>query len=121
MTLERERVRTTAITTPVHFVYETIVGVIGAVAGAIGAWMYYAPTAGTLSLFGWEWDVANLAEGWPLSLMIGGGLLLFGAFAVAAQKMYTRDGELTAGSVANGLLALAALAGAVTYALIWIF
>jgi hypothetical protein len=99
---------------------EWVTGAVGAIAALIGGWMYYAPSDGTLSLFGWDWDVADLADAWPFSLMIGGGVLLAAAFGLFAVKMYRRHDEITAPVTIGGLLALAAVAGAIVYLLIWI-
>jgi hypothetical protein len=100
---------------------EWIVGVVGALAAVIGGWMYYGPSDNTLSLFGWDWDVADLADAWPFSLMIGGGVLLAAAFAWFATKTYRRDDGITTPVAVGSVLSLAALAGAIVYLLIWIF
>lgn len=125
MTMLEQRRQTTPTPTPsptpvVGHMTEWITGAVGAIAALIGGWMYYAPSDGTLSLFGWDWDVANLADAWPFSLMIGGGVLLAAAFGVFAAKMYRRHDEITAPVTIGGILSLAALAGAVVYLLIWI-
>jgi hypothetical protein len=56
-------------------VVTTILAVAGIVAAALGAWMYWGPDAGTLTLYGWTWNVADLSELWAPFLMIGGGLV----------------------------------------------
>ncbi|MGD2103260.1 MAG: hypothetical protein PVG83_13600 [Acidimicrobiia bacterium] len=52
-----------------------ILGAIGIVAAAIGAWLEFGPDGGTLTLFSWTWNVADLSTLWAPFLMIGGGLL----------------------------------------------
>ena len=49
--------------------------VIGVVAAALGAWMEWGPTDGTLNLFGWTWNVADLSSLWAPFLMIAGGVI----------------------------------------------
>lgn len=53
----------------------TIVAVVGILAVALGLWMEYWTDAGTMTLFGWTWDVADLSDLWAPLLMLVGGLL----------------------------------------------
>lgn len=55
--------------------YAAFAAVVGVVAGLIGAWMAFWADAGTISVFGWTWEVSGLADGWAPFLMIAGGFL----------------------------------------------
>lgn len=55
-------------------VITTIMAVVGLIAIAIGAFIEFAPSNGTLRLFGWTWSVAEISDLWAPWLMIGGGL-----------------------------------------------
>jgi hypothetical protein len=88
-------------------VITAILAVAGIVAAALGAWMYWGPEAGTLTLFGWTWNVADLSELWAPFLMIGGGL-------VAALSMgieTARDWEAEHSGWLIGLESLVTVAG----------
>lgn len=128
MTILEQRRETTPTPSPtprgvpvISHVTEWVAGVLGAIAALIGGFLYYGPSDGTLSLFGWDWDVADLADAWPFSLMIGGGVVMAAAFGWFATKMYRRDDAITTSVAVGGVLSLAALAGAAVFALIWIF
>jgi hypothetical protein len=107
--LEREK-RTEITRTPVRHVTEWVLGLAGVVAAAVGAWMYYVPT---------DWFLGNLVEGWYLGMFAGAGLLLFAAFAVLTRKAYVVHRDWTATAVWAAGFAIAALAGAVVFGLIW--
>lgn len=92
-------------------VTEWVMGIFGLLAAAVGAWMYYVPT---------DWFLGGLAEGWYLGMFTGAGVLLTGAFGFATAKIRSDETAWTTRSVLTALLAVAALAGAVTFALIWI-
>lgn len=80
MTLLQERMRTEITRTPVvRHVTEWVTGVVGALAAAVGAYMYYAPT---------DWFLGDLAESWYLGMFTGAGILLAAAFGVFARKAY---------------------------------
>ena len=112
MTLMQERTRTEITRTPVvRHVTEWVVGGIGALAAAVGAYTYYAPA---------NWYLANLAEGWYLGMFVGAGLLLAAAFGVVARKAFVTDRSWTAQAMLTTGLAILALAGAATFAAIWI-
>lgn len=49
--------------------------VVGIVAVALGAWLAFGPDNGTLTIFGWTWNVADLSDLWAPFLMIGGGVV----------------------------------------------
>jgi hypothetical protein len=107
---ERERTEITRMTTRGH-VTEWWLAVVGLVAAAVGTYMYYAPS---------NWYLANLVEGWYLGMFIGAGLLLATGFGIFARKAFLDDQGWTT-RVTTGLVALGlALAGAITFALIWI-
>lgn len=52
-----------------------LLAVVGIVAAALGAWMEWGPDNGTLTLFDWTWNVANLSNLWAPFLMISGGVI----------------------------------------------
>ena len=106
---------------PARFTSEWVLGTIGAIAALIGAWMFHAPEAGTLTFFAWDWDVATLSEAWPLGLLTIGGLLVAAGFGTMAQKMFYRDDELTLETFAAAAMAVIGTAAVIAYALIWIF
>lgn len=94
------------------YVTEWVIGILGVLTAAVGAWMYYVPT---------DWFLGGLVEGWYLGTFIASGLLFTGAFGLFARKAYVVDQELTMRVSMSTLFAVAALAGAVAFALIWIF
>jgi hypothetical protein len=105
MTLLRDPdVRTSRPAGRRSFTTEWIVGAMGAIAVATGLWTRY----------GLESD---LAEAWPFTAIIAGSLMLFAAFDRAAQKATTPNGK-PATWVA--LAAVASLAVAVAFTLIWL-
>lgn len=101
------------------YALEWVVGIVGALAAAIATWMYYAET-GQVTVFGWTWDLASIATGWMAGVMIGGGVLLSAAFAIAARRTFARDHEMTPAIVTMTVLAVLALAGGLTMGLIWL-
>jgi hypothetical protein len=104
---------TTEITTMPHrsYVTEWVIGIVGAVAAGVGAWMYYVPTT---------WFLGGLAEAWYLGMLTGGTLLLAIAFGLFARSMLREDRVWTTRVTVMTVLAIAAFAGAVAFALIWI-
>lgn len=56
-------------------VVTALLAVAGIVAAAIGAWLEFGPDNGTLTLFNWTWNVADISELWAPFLMIGGGIV----------------------------------------------
>jgi hypothetical protein len=113
VTLLQEKLRTEITRTPVmsHFT-EWVFGVIGVMAAAVGAYMYYAPT---------NWILSGLVEHWYFGMFTGAGVLLAIAFGVYARKAFLDDKRYSVRVVTGVVLAVAALAAAVTFALIWIF
>lgn len=120
MTILEKKTPTQMMREPLAHMVEWIVGVVGAVAAAVGLWMYHGPADGMLRLFGLEWDVSTLAEAWPFSLIVVGGLMLASAFAIFSSREYTHHGEGDVRVWTGSILSVLALAGAVTYLLIWL-
>ncbi|MGH8928356.1 MAG: hypothetical protein ACRDWH_08400, partial [Acidimicrobiia bacterium] len=110
-TLLQEQARREITRTPIrHHVTEWVLGVIGALAAAVGAYLYYAPA---------DWFLAGVAEAWYLGLFVGAGLFLATALGVLARKVFIEhQGWMIQSMVYTGL-ALLALAGAVFFAVIW--
>jgi hypothetical protein len=73
--------------------------------------MYYVPTT---------WFLGGLAEAWYFGMFIAAGLLLAAAFGRLARVAYVDDREFTIPVVVSTVLAVAALAGAITFAVILI-
>jgi predicted outer membrane lipoprotein len=73
--------------------------------------MYYVPT---------DWFLGGSAEAWYFGLFIGAGVLLAAAFGLFAQKAFVDDHMFTTRVTVATVLALVALAGAVTFAVILI-
>lgn len=99
---------------------ERIIGLVGAVAAMVGLWVFYAPAGGTLSVFFWEFDVATMAEAWPLALVTIGGMIAAVGFGVDAFKAFTQEPRFTREMLAAGVLAGLGLGVFVIYGLIWI-
>ena len=90
---------------------EWAIGIAGVLAAGLGAWMYYVPTT---------WFLGGLAESWYLGLFVGAGVLLAAAFGLFARGMLKEDRAWTARVIAMTALAVLAVAGAVTFGLIWL-
>ena len=90
---------------------EWVLGIAGVLAAGVGAWMYYVPT---------DWFLGGLVEGWYFGMFITAGLLLTAAFGLFARMSYVDDPAWKMRVVVPTLLAIAALGGAITFALIWI-
>lgn len=97
-----------------------VVGLVGLVAAILGVLMYYAPAAGTMTLLFWEWSIAEMATAWPFSLIIGGSVLVLATSAYGAVRVYD-EMRSNAYAITLSLLAVASLAVAVFYSLVWIF
>jgi hypothetical protein len=110
LTLERERTEITRAPVASH-VIEWVTGIVGAVAAAAGAYLYYAPT---------DWFLGDVAESWAFGLFTGAGILLATAFGVFARKVYLEDRYMSGRVMVATVLSVAAIAGAVIFALIWI-
>jgi hypothetical protein len=112
VTLLMENERTEITRTPaVRHVTQWVTGVMGAVAAAIGAYVYYAPT---------DWFLGDVAESWAFGLFTGAGILLATAFGVFARKAYLEDRYRSGRVMVATVLSVVAVAGAVTFALVWI-
>lgn len=108
MTILQERPRMEVTRMPSRtFFTEWVMGIVGALAAGIGAWMYYVPNS---------WFLGGLVEGWPFGMFIGAGMLLAVAFGIFARKAYRDDRGFTTQVTVTTMLALAALAGAVVFA-----
>jgi hypothetical protein len=93
------------------YITEWILGVGGVLTAGIGAWMYYVPT---------DWFIGGLAEAWYFGMFIAAGLLLAAAFGRFAQVTYADNREWTTPVIVSTVLALAALGGAIAFAVILI-
>ena len=113
VTLLQERMRTeiTRVPAVTRHITEWVLGVVGVLAAAVGAYMFYAPA---------NWVLAGLAESWYLGMFVGAGLFLAAAFGVFARRMYLADRSWTTQVVFSTGLMVLALAGAATFAVIWI-
>ena len=96
--------RTTPPDTGRSFLIEWLLGAVGAITAGVGLWMRY----------GLE---SEMAEAWPFLAIIVGSLVLFVAFDRLAQKLTTPTGRPTTWVA---LAALASLAVAVVFLLIWL-
>jgi hypothetical protein len=90
---------------------EWTLGIVGVLAAGVGAWMYFVPT---------DWFLGGLVEGWYFGLFIAAGLLLATAFGLFARIAYVDDRDYTTRVVLPALVGLAAVAGAIAFALILI-
>lgn len=93
------------------YVLELILGIAGVLAAGVGAWMYYVPA---------DWFLGGLVEGWYFGMFIAAGLLLAAAFGLFARMAYVDHRAMTAGAVVATVAALAALGGAIAFAVILI-
>jgi hypothetical protein len=98
----------------------TVVGIVGLVAALLGLWMYYAPATGILTLFAWEWTVAEIATAWPFALIIAGSLGVVVVSAYAAITLFDKESNDVFPVMAT-ILAVAAFAMALYYSIVWIF
>ena len=93
------------------YVTDWVIGIVGVLAAGVGAWMYYVPTT---------WFLGGLAEGWYLGMFVGAGVLLAAAFGLFARGMLREDRVWTTRVIVMTILGVLAVAGAVTFGLIWI-
>jgi len=108
---ERYTTEVTRMPTRRSRITEWVFGVAGAVAAGVGAWMYYVPT---------DWFLGGLVEEWYLGLFIGAGLLLTAAFGLFARIAYVDDPGWDVRTIVPTVLSVAALAGAIVFAVILI-
>lgn len=114
MTMLQERPTTEVTRTPQSHrprLVEMVVGAIGLLAAAVGAWMYFVPA---------DWFLGGLAEGYHLGMLMGAGLLLAGAFGFSAYQDLEGRSGWTRQAVASTVLALLMLAGGVTAGLVYL-
>lgn len=120
MTQLRENRRIEAPPRPVRHTREVSVGLVGALAAAIGAFLFVGPADGMLRLFWMEFTVADVSEAWPLGLFVVGGLGTFAGFGMLARKLFFRDNEYSMSIVGSAILAAVGLVVALTFAVVWI-
>lgn len=84
-----------------------VIAVLGILAAAIGAFIGFGANEGTLTLFTWTWNVADLSDVLASSLMIGGGVAAAYSMGVEAARDQT---TATVGWLVT-LEAIVALAG----------
>lgn len=90
-----------------------LAAVVGVVAGLIGAWMAFWADAGTMSVFGWTWEVSDLADWWAPFLMIAGGI--FAGVPMGFESAHDYDGPTPRWVVAMEMvITLAAIVSVVT-------
>lgn len=113
MTALRERpvAEVTQMQTRRSRITEWTLGIVGVLAAGVGAWMYYVPT---------DWFLGGLVEGWYFGMFIAAGFLLTAAFGLFARMAYVEDQAYSTRVVVPTVLALAALAGAIAFAVILI-
>ena len=90
---------------------EWVLGISGALAAAVGAWMYYVPA---------DWFLGGLAEAWYFGMFIAAGLLLAAAFGHFARVTYVEDQAWTTQVILATALALVGLGVAITFSVILI-
>ena len=120
MVLVREREQAEAQVRSTGSTLERTVGLLGAIAAMVGLWVFHAPAGGTLTFFIWEFDVATMAEAWPLGLVTVGGLAAAIGFGLDARKAFSQEPRFTREAIAAAVLATLGLIAAITYAVIWI-
>ena len=103
---------TTRAATPMSHVVTAILAIAGIVAAALGTWMAFGPDDGTLTLFNWTWNVADISELWALLLMIIGGAVT--ALAMGFESFKDWEAENRTWLIAlEGLLTIAGIAAIV--------
>lgn len=108
---ERPMAEVTRMPTRRSQITEWTLGIAGVLAAGVGAWMYYVPA---------DWFLGGLVEGWYLGMFVAAGLLLTAAFGLFARVAYVEDRDYSTRVVVSTVIALAALAGAITFAAILI-
>ena len=112
MTMLRERQVVEVTEGPQRFrLTEWVVGIMGLIGAAVGAWMYFVPT---------DWFWGGLEEAWYLAMFTAAGAFLAGAFGLVARRLRLDAPKWTTGAIVAAVLAVAALGGAITFAAIWL-
>jgi hypothetical protein len=106
---ERQMTEVTRMTTRRSHITEWVLGMVGVLATGVGAWMYYVPT---------DWFLGGLVEGWYLGLFVAAGLLLTAAFGLLAWLTYVDDPVWNVRTIVPTVLAIAALGGAIAFAVV---
>jgi hypothetical protein len=99
---------------------EWLMGILGAALAAVAMWVYYGEPSGTIEVFGRQWTISAIDPGWPAATLLMGGFLVATAFGMLANEMFARTGRMTSGAVAATVVALLAIVGSVTMALVWL-
>lgn len=82
---------TTRVSDAGWHVITAIIAVVGIVAAAIGTWLEFGPDNGTLTLFSWTWNVADLSSLWAPFLMITGGLAASVPMGIESMRDWEAD------------------------------
>jgi hypothetical protein len=90
---------------------EWTLGLVGVIAAAVGAWMYYVPA---------DWFLGGLAEVWYLGMFIGAGVLIALAAGIYARQMFRVDQAWSGRVVFATAVAVLALAAAIFFAFVLI-
>ena len=91
---------------------EFTLAILGFLFLAAGAYLLFAPE---------DWWLGDLVEAWHMSAFIIGGVLVMTGLGVYANESYLEDGHWSARVATGAVVALLALASAVTAALLLIF
>ena len=99
---------------------ETILGIVGAIALFLGAFVQFAAENQSIGFFGvWSTRVEDVSEAWKFTLLAGGSLLLGLSFALAALRRSRAGAGATTAATAYAILGVLGLAGAVIFGLLW--
>ncbi len=90
-------------------VVEWTLGIVGLLAAAVGAWMYFVPA---------DWFLGGLAEAWYFGVFIAAAALIAVAATAFARQMFIADHGWTARVITATLVAVLAAAAAVVFAVI---
>jgi hypothetical protein len=104
---------------PVSHAFEIGCAIAGVVSALLGLALRSADSGDVTVVF-WEFQRANIAEGWSMGLLAAGCLLLALAFAVFGRKAHQANLAWTPSVALGAALAALAAGGAVTILLIWI-
>jgi len=111
--LEQEQLTTVPTAPPSRSrAIEFSLAILGFIVLAAGAYMLFALE---------EWWLGDLAAAWHLGAFIIGGVLVMTGLGVYANESYLEDGRWSARVITGAVVAVLALAGAVTAALFLIF